>query len=209
MQCVVNEYLKMTTLYLLRHGATEGNDEKRFVGQFDLPLSEKGRQQAKTWCQRLKDDEFSMIWCSNLLRTRETAALVCASMRNNVRLSSDLREINLGLWDGVAMAQIRKQFPELWRARGEDFEGFHPPGGESFADLQQRVVPVVENIAEQTEGKVLLITHAGVIRVFLCHVLQMPLSTLFRIHLDFGTLTIIEYKNYIPRVKAVNLSPTM
>ena len=197
----------MTTLYLLRHGAIEGNSEKRFVGQFDLPLSEKGRQQAKTWHQQLKDDEFSMIWCSNLLRTRETAALVCPGMRHNVRLSADLREISLGSWDGVAMTQIRKQFPELWQARGEDFSGFRPPGGESFADLKKRVVPVVENILNQTEGKVLLITHAGVIRVLLCHVLQIPLSNLFRVHLDYGALTIIEYKNYTPRVKTVNISP--
>ncbi|MDY6791033.1 MAG: alpha-ribazole phosphatase [Thermodesulfobacteriota bacterium] len=197
----------MTTLYLLRHGAIEGNDEKRFVGQIDPPLSEKGRQQAKTWHQRLKDDEFSMVLCSDLQRARETAALVCLGWRDTVRMSADLREIHLGEWDGVAMAQIRKQFPELWRARGEDFGGFRPPGGESFADLQQRVVPVVENITNQTKGKVLLITHAGVIRVLLCHVLQMPLSILFQIHLDYGALTIIEYKNYTPQVKAVNLGP--
>ena len=197
----------MTTLYLLRHGAIEKNSEKRFVGQIDPPLSEKGRQQAKLWRQRLKDDKFSMVWSSDLWRARETAALVCPDWRNTVRMSADLREIHLGEWDGVAMAQIRKQFPELWQARGEDFGGFRPPGGESFADLQQRVVPVVENIADQTEGKVLLITHAGVIRVFLCHALQMPLSNLFRVHLDYGALTIIEYKNCTQRVKAVNLNP--
>ncbi len=197
----------MTTLYLLRHGAIEGNDEKRFVGQIDPPLSEKGRQQAKLWHQRLKDYEFSMVWCSDLWRARETAALVCPDWRNTVRVSADLREIHLGEWDGVSMAQIRKQFPELWQARGDNFGGFRPPNGESFADLQQRIVPVVENITNQTEGKVLLITHAGVIRVFLCKVLQMPLSNLFWIHLDYGALTIIEYKNHTPQVKTVNLSP--
>ena len=197
----------MTTLYLLRHGATEGNDEKRFVGQIDPLLSEKGRQQAKLWHQRLKDDEFSMVWCSDLQRARETAALACLGWRNTVRVSADLREIHLGEWDGVSMAQIKKQFPELWQARGENFGSFRPPGGESFADLQQRVVTAVENITNKTEGKVLLITHAGVIRVFLCKVLQMPLSNLFRVHLDYGALTIIEYKNCTQRVKAVNLSP--
>ena len=150
-----------------------------------------------------------MVWCSDLQRARETAALVCRGWRNTVRVSADLREIHLGEWDGVAKAQIKKQFPELWRARGEDFGGFRPPGGESFADLQQRVVPVVENIADQIEGKVLLITHAGVIRVFLCNVLQMALSNLFLFHLDCGALTIVEYKDYTPRVKAVNLSPTI
>jgi alpha-ribazole phosphatase len=197
----------MATLYLLRHGAIEGNSEKRFVGQIDVPLSEKGRQQAKLWHQRLKEDEFSMIWCSNLQRTRETAAIVCPGERHNMRFMTDLREINMGSWDGVPMAQIRKECNELWRARGEDISGFRPPGGESFTDLQQRIVPVVENIVGQAEEKVLLITHAGVIRVLLCHVLQMPLANLFRINLSYGVLTIIEYKNDLPRVMAVNLDP--
>jgi probable phosphoglycerate mutase len=107
----------------------------------------------------------------------------------------------------MAMSQIRKQFPDLWQARGQDMAHFRPPGAESFFDLQQRAVPFICQLAARSTGNVLIVTHAGVIRVLLCRVLQIPLSHLFRIHLDYGGLTRIKDINGNPRVTAVNISP--
>jgi probable phosphoglycerate mutase len=107
----------------------------------------------------------------------------------------------------MAMSQIREEFPDLWQARGEDIGHFRPPGAESFADLRQRAGPFIRHIAAQSAGNTLIVTHAGVIRVLLCQVLEMPLSHLFRIHLDYGGITLIKDINGLSRVMAVNLLP--
>ena len=197
--------MQMVTLYLLRHAATQYVGEKQFVGQTDLPLSQEGRHQADKCRQQLANVAFSEIWCSNLKRTYETAELISRGRQSIFRSVPELREIDLGAWDGVAMTVIRERFPDLWRERGENIARFRPPSGESFADLQQRVIPLIEQIVAHSSGNILVVTHAGVIRVILCHILQAPLSHLFRIQLDYGGLTIIESRNGILQIRSVNL----
>jgi probable phosphoglycerate mutase len=196
-----------TLLYLMRHGAIEAAKEKRFVGQVDLPLSPDGRKQSERQGRQLRDISFAQVWCSDLKRAHETAAIVCRDRALTLQSAPELREINLGLWDGIVMSQIRNQFPDLWLARGKDIGHFRPPGAESFADLRQRTVPFILHIAAQSAGNTLIVTHAGVIRVLLCQVLEMPLSHLFRIHLDYGGITLIKDINDMSRVMAVNRLP--
>jgi alpha-ribazole phosphatase len=198
-----------TLLFLMRHGAIKAAKEKRFVGQIDPPLGPDGRQQSERLGLQLRDISFSRVWCSDLKRAYETAAIVCRDRGLEIQPAPELREINLGQWDGMAMSQIREQFPDLWQARGEDIGDFRPPGAESFADLQQRVVPFIRRIAAESAGNTLIVTHAGVIRVLLCQVLGMPLSHLFRIHLDCGGITLIQDINGMSRVKAVNFFPDL
>jgi alpha-ribazole phosphatase len=198
-----------TLLYLMRHGAIASVKEKRFVGQIDPPLSPDGRNQSERQGRQLRDISFSQVWCSDLKRAYETASIVCRNRGLNLQPAPELREINLGQWDGMAMSQIRKHSPDLWQARGENIGHFRPPGAESFADLQQRAVPFIRRIAAQSAGNTLIVTHAGVIRVLLCQVLQMPLSHLFRFHLDYGGITLIQDSNGMSQVKAVNLSPAL
>jgi len=196
-------------LYLMRHGAIEATEEKHFVGQIDLPLSPDGRKQSECQARQLRGIPFSQVWCSDLKRAHETAAIVLRGRGLSILLAPELREINLGQWDGVAMSQIREQFPDLWQARGEDIAHFRPPGAESFSDLQQRVVPFIRHLAAQSAGNTLIVTHAGVIRVLICRVLEMPLSHLFRIHLDYGGITLIKDINGMSQVKAVNFFPAL
>ena len=196
-------------LYLMRHGAIAAVKEKRFVGQIDLPLSREGRKQSERQGRLLRDVSFSGVWCSDLERASQTAAIVCRNRDLEIFPARELREINLGQWEGMAMTQIREQYPALWEARGKDIGQFRPPGAESFADLQQRVVPFIRHVAARSAGNTLIVTHAGVIRVLLCRVLGMPLSHLFRIHLDHGGITLIKDINGMSRVKAVNLFPDL
>jgi probable phosphoglycerate mutase len=104
---------------------------------------------------------------------------------------SGLREINLGAWEGLAVSDVQRRFPEAYEARGAHLAGFRPPGGESFTDLQKRVVPVFEGILCGPGSPVLVVGHAGVNRVILCHVLGMPLENLFRIEQPYGAMSII------------------
>jgi probable phosphoglycerate mutase len=147
------------------------------------------------------------VWSSDLRRAAETAEIIFAGRTAVIRTCRKLREIQLGQWDGVPRSRVRECYPDLWRARGNDLADFRPPGGESFRDLQERVVPQVIKIAEETPEGAFIVTHAGVIRVLVCHFLQMPLSNLFRIHLDYASLSIVSYSSGHIDIHSLNLRP--
>jgi probable phosphoglycerate mutase len=197
----------MTLLFLLRHGEIEWPEADCFIGRTDAPLGAEGRRQALAWNHELRSLEFTGLWSSDLQRAVETAAIVFAGRAVAVRSCRELRELDLGTWDGLPRRRVREQHPDLWQARGKDLAGFRPPGGESFSDLQERVVRRLQEIAATARGAVCLITHAGVIRVLICHCLQMPLSNLFRIRLDYGSMSIVAYEPDGVEVCALNLKP--
>lgn len=195
-------------LFLMRHGAIENPAAGRFIGQAEVALGRDGRLQAEAWHDELKLIEFAAMWSSDLARAAETAAIVFDGHAAAVRISRELREIHLGRWEGVPRRRVRDERPELWQARGKDLAGFRPPGGESFRDLQQRVVPPVTRMAAETPGNICIVTHAGVIRVLICHFLDMPLSNLFRIRVDYGSLSIVSHSPERIEVCALNLKPS-
>lgn len=197
----------MTTLYLLRHGEIEWPEPASFIGHSDAPLSARGRRQAQAWRHELRSVAFAGLWSSDLRRAAETAAIVFADRAESVRSCSGLREIGLGEWDGLPRRRVRERHPGLWLARGQDLAGFRPPGGESFSDLQGRVLACVQSIAAEAAGPVCLVTHAGVIRVLICHGLQMPLANLFRIRLDYGSLSMAVHAPDRFELCALNLKP--
>ena len=197
----------MTKLYLLRHGAIEWPEANCFIGQTDAPLSSQGRQQARAWRDEWPDPAVGCVWSSDLSRTIQTAEIIFDGRSAELRTCSQLREIRLGEWEGVPRSRIRELHPHLWAARGKDLAGFRPPGGESFRDLRDRAVPRILQIAEQSPERACIVTHAGVIRVLICHFLQIPLPNLFRIHLDYASLSIISYSSEHVEVCGLNLRP--
>ncbi|UCD79026.1 MAG: histidine phosphatase family protein [Desulfobacterales bacterium] len=194
-------------IYLIRHGVIEGAEERRFIGQSNPPLSEAGRHNAGQWNKLLAGIEFEAVFCSDLRRAQETARIIAGDKQPAVQPVPQLREIHLGQWEGLSMNYIRRQFPEKWRRRGENISSYKPPEGESFNDLQSRVVPFFEALGRQLRGHALIVAHAGVNRVILCHVLGMPVSDLFRLRQDYGALNIIDYAGNNSRVIGLNLMP--
>ena len=122
-----------------------------------------------------------------------------------IRVDPDLREINLGEWDGRPKLDIEAESPAEWKTRGASIDTFRPPEGESFSDLYQRVIPVFEHIAETVSSPVLIVGHAGVNRVILCRVLNMPICKLFSIGQNYGALNIIEKGRAGLKVTAMNV----
>lgn len=197
----------MTAIYLLRHGEIESDGISRFIGQIDVRLSPKGAEQAHMWREAFAEIKFEGIFSSDLSRCAETARIIAGDTGIEIQYRTELREIHLGTLDGLAMAEVRQNFPNEWKARGDDISGFVPEGGESFADLEHRAVQVVQKISSSHEGNILLVTHAGVNRVVICHALGAPLSNLFRIEQSYGCLNLLECKEGRFRVKGVNLVP--
>ncbi len=196
------------TIYLLRHGDTSIDAVKRYIGRSDVPLSENGRRQARWWKTEFASLQFDRIVCSDLGRTCETAGIVAEGRNVAIEPCSDLREIDLGQWDGLPVDEVKRRFPLEYEKRGANPAGFRTPSGESFFDVSGRVIPAMERIMSGARsGNILVVGHAGVNRVILCYLLEMPLSNLFRLGQDFGCLNIIKYGNDCCRILRMNIAP--
>jgi len=193
-----------STLYLVRHGDARQDKVKRYIGQIDLPLNAVGRSQIFALQRTLDEIDFGRIYSSDLSRCLETARIIAGPLGKNISTDPNLREIALGEWEGQPMASIRERFPQEYTRRGREMVDFAPPGGESFRDLQTRVIPAFLQIIRRASGTVLLVAHAGVNRTILCHVLGLPLDELFQVPQAFGCFNIIERRSEQLTVKTIN-----
>lgn len=197
----------MTTIYLLRHGALADDSRERFIGQIDLPLAEAGIRQAQALAQALRDKNIGVIYCSDLLRSEQTAEIIAGKVNVPIEARRNLREISLGNWEGLSRSEIRSAFPAQYAARGNDIENYRVPDGESFADCHLRALAAWEEILNCGSEHVAVVSHAGINRLLLCHLLGMPIANMFRIGQDYGCVNIVEQTNGRISVKLVNGSP--
>jgi probable phosphoglycerate mutase len=195
-----------TLIYLLRHGSIQGTEIRRYLGQTDVPLDEAGLRQAKWWRTRLGRGRFSRVYASDLSRTMDTARIV-AGKETPVIAVPQLREINLGSWEGLSIEEVRQREPELYAERGRDIAVTRAPGGESYADVLARAYPVFEKIASEAKDEVLIVSHSGTIRAILCELLGMPLQNVFRIAVDYAGLSLLAPRNGGFVLTALNQSP--
>ena len=193
-------------LYLVRHGAIAGA-EPAYVGQVERPLSEEGLREALRLRVLLEHFPVRHVYASDLRRSVQTAELITDGMQLDIQVRREFREISLGDWEGRTFTEIKRRFPKEYKARGEDLEHWRPPGGESFGDCRDRVLPALSEVMEAAEGNVLIVGHAGVNRVILCDVFGMPVGNLFRIGQEYGCLNIIAYRKGERCVRLLNFAP--
>ncbi len=181
--------MEFRNIYLVRHGMI-GIDEnqKSYIGQIDLPLNEEGVKQAEELSQRLGELKISGIYCSDLKRSVKTAEIIAAPHGLSPVARVDLREISLGEWEGLTFAEVIERYPGEFKKRGADIINFRPPGGENFADLGERVIKAFNDITAESRGNVVVVGHAGVNRMILCHALGLPVEKLFNISQDYGCI---------------------
>ncbi|MBU4261606.1 MAG: histidine phosphatase family protein [Proteobacteria bacterium] len=188
----------------MRHGQIEQFQPRRFVGQLDLPLTDAGKIQARDMRDFFKDIKLSRIFTSPLRRTVQTAELVAGDRIIDIKPVPELAEINLGAWEGLTVAEVGKRFPGEYEKRGEDLAHYRTEGGESFADLAQRSLPVFTRLAMENAGPLLVVAHAGVNRVLLASLQQLPLKDLLLIPQDYCCLNIINLDNGNWHIAAIN-----
>lgn len=179
-------------IWLLRHGAVVTGPHRSFVGQRDVPLSEEGLRQyhrlAQLLVQNLNDHLPRAICCSDLSRSHVGASILQVAFRQTskgdvpVVSHTGLREISLGAWEGLSKTDVDSRFPGALAARGRDFAGYVPHGGESFFAVQQRACQALKDIRMQIpEGLLIVVGHAAVNRTLIAFYLNLPLSDVMRI----------------------------
>jgi broad specificity phosphatase PhoE len=152
----------MEKIYFVRHGETDWNRDRRIQGQSDLPLNDVGRDQAHTLAVTLASIHFDAAFSSDLSRALETAEIVLQGREIPIQLQIGLRERNFGKWEGRLADEI--EVAGFLAGTGWPYVDA-PPGGESVADLDRRVVETVSAIgAAHPEQTILMVAHGGVIR---------------------------------------------
>ena len=190
---------------LLRHA--EAGLHGCFCGHSDPSLSVQGQEQLPTIVQSLSHIPPRAIWSSDLVRAVETAEPIAKHFRLGYQTSPSFREMNFGRWEGLTWKEVELQYPEDARAWAKLFPHHRPPGGESFLELQARVIEQLEQLGEAAgAGCTLVITHAGFIRTAVAWVLGAPDERISRIGQDHGSLTTLEKLGNHWTVTAVNVS---
>jgi probable phosphoglycerate mutase len=139
----------VTTILLARHGETDWNRDLRFQGHADVPLNDAGRAQARELARSLAAEPIGAVYSSDLLRARETAEIVAASLGLRVEVDERLREIDVGSWQGSTRAELD----------GRKWDG------ETYDDHRARTVAALLRIAERHPGEqVLVVAHGGTLR---------------------------------------------
>lgn len=161
----------MTHLCLVRHGQTNWNVEGRYQGQSDVPLNENGRDQARALARQLQECFFTAIYTSDLLRAKETAAILATSRGLSVMPDPRLREINQGEWEGQLVSVIKARYDDLWQQRSKNPANVRPPGGETVGEVACRVYGVLDEIAARhTTGQVLIVSHGLSLATAICRI---------------------------------------
>jgi broad specificity phosphatase PhoE len=169
----------LTTLTLLRHGQTAWNAEGRWQGHAAVPLDEVGRQQADALGQYYVQNppNFTHLYCSDLLRTVETATILNHYLQLPIIYSERLREIDVGEWQGMTQSEVLAWDEARFHQFMENPSHNIRPGGESNWQLAERSVRALSAIVRQhPRAHVLVVTHGGVIRQSLIRLVDIRLD---------------------------------
>lgn len=178
-----------TIVDLLRHGQPEGGD--RYRGSLDDPLSRVGWEQMEHALAH--HQPWQLVVTSPLKRCAAFAQELAGVLGVDLEVEGEFREMGFGRWEGRTTAAIleddRERLVNFWK----DPRNNPPPGGEHLDQVRERVVGAWEGMIQRHPGKhILLVTHGGVIRVILGHVLGMPFELLSRLLVPYAALSRIQ-----------------
>ncbi|PPK88180.1 putative phosphoglycerate mutase [Neolewinella xylanilytica] len=150
----------MTRIGFVRHGITDWNLENRIQGQTDIPLNDTGRKQAHALANRLKGEEWDVLYASDLIRARETAEIVAAAMGVSVRTDPRLREMNCGAVEGTTQEERIARWGENWKSLPLNIES-----KESIVDRGLSFTSYL--LANYQDSSVLVFSHGALLRLTL------------------------------------------
>ena len=179
----------VTNIDLLRHGHCQGGEIYR--GRTDVQLSEEGWSQME---QAINGPaKWQRIVTSPLLRCREFSERCAERMDLPLQVDATLKEMDFGDWEGRLLQDVWQADPDLVSRFYDDPGSVTPPGGESTADAQSRIVKGWQALMQERSGEdLLLVCHGGVIRLLLSHLLDLPLSSIVRLHIPYASMSRVQ-----------------
>lgn len=177
-------------------------------GQSDVDVSAKFDEELILLRKKLAEFEFDAIYTSPLQRCHKLAHALCLDANlglatHDIQRDARLKELHFGDWELSTWDAIPRATFDEW---ANDYANLAPPNGETFTQLHARAKSFVEDVSSHSQDKhILVITHGGFIRALIAEVLQMPLKRLFRMSIDYASVTQLEFKGEVPKVHFMNL----
>ncbi|MBV8679571.1 MAG: histidine phosphatase family protein [Aquitalea sp.] len=157
-----------TRFCLIRHGETDWNREHRLQGHLDIPLNQRGLQQAEQLAAALgrQQLQFSVLHVSELTRARQTASAISQQLGLALHTHAELKERHYGAFQGRTFDEARTHIPHVYRLHQERDLHFDLQGGESLIVFQQRIMHCMQQLAAQHAGEqILVVSHGGVLEM--------------------------------------------
>lgn len=167
-----------TRIHLIRHGETEWNVERRMQGHLNSPLTERGRFQVRQLRKAI--GRIDVAYSSPSGRALETAEIILNGALKKIGRVSGLKEINLGIWEGMQIGRVEKEYPKEYKTFWSKPSKFSVVQGETFFEVQDRAVKAVLDAARTHKGEsILLVSHAATIKAILAHFENRSLDKLW------------------------------
>ncbi|HTC92560.1 MAG TPA: histidine phosphatase family protein [Terriglobales bacterium] len=193
-----------TTLLLVRHAhsAMAG----RFCGHTDAALSELGEKQLARIVDDLECWPITKVYSSDLKRSYDTAVAIATRKALPLLSRAGLREISFGEWEGLSWPEIEAKAPAAAASWLSHYPLQPAPAGESFEQFRSRVEAELQALVQECEQQcVAVVTHAGFVRVALVSILGIDESSMHKIEIGYGGVTILQYARQGWRVEGVNI----
>jgi broad specificity phosphatase PhoE len=162
----------MSQIVLVRPGSTDYDEQGRIAGNLDIPLCHSGAGQVARIVGELKDVPLSMVFAAPDQASQQTAAAIAAAHDAKVKTLDSLLNLDMGLWQGKLIEDVRTKQKTVYRQWRENPETVCPPEGETLAEAIQRVTPAIDKVVRKAKGN----TVALVVPEPLCSVVRRQLT---------------------------------
>ena len=165
-----------TPVFLIRHGETEWNRERRFLGRSDIPLNETGHRQARALAERLRDTPIDHLYSSPLARALETADSIGALHRLPTHRLGGIIELDQGELEGKFASALLDEYPTFFDAWRRDPTHVRVPGGETLAECQSRCVAAIRSVLSKhsESDTIAIVSHKVAISGIICDAIGLP-----------------------------------
>lgn len=187
----------MKTLILVRHGESAANGKGFFAGQLDIPLSDRGKEQARRVADYIKKNyHVDKIYSSDLSRAYDTAKAIAETVGLEIETEEKLREIYSGDWQGRTFDELQEQYADTYGVWLTDIGNAVCPNGETVKELYQRIFFAVSKIAKENREKtIVVVTHATPIRALCCRMKGFSVKEMKNVPwVSNASLTVLQFE---------------
>jgi probable phosphoglycerate mutase len=182
-------------LYLIRHGQTDLNRDKRFRGLSDAPLNDEGKYEAVGAAKLLVEAGLSNIYTSPVRRAAETATAIAVTTGARMETDQNFTDIDYGEWQGLTVEEVRERYGgaelEKWRL---DPGSFTFPDGEGMRSVRERLQPALLRVVEMSPtGAIAVVSHLAILKICFVVLMDLDMGYFWKIGLDNGSSSLFEY----------------
>ena len=185
----------MLRLYMMRHGETVWNTERRYQGMTDIELSQTGIKQAECAAKRFENIEIDKIYCSPLKRAMATAKPIAEAKKLDIIPEENFREIYFGEWEGMTVPELKAKYGDTYMNFIKNPHLYDFPGEGNISNVINRLKPSLDRIIENESGNILIVSHGGIIRLMIMYIMGLDNSWFTKMWINKTAISIIEIKD--------------